>query len=634
MNHWVMDYETLVNCFVGVFKHYKTEETKVFAICKQRNDFSKFLEFLKENTENKEWHISYNGLAFDAQITHYIIKHYKEWDLMEGEDIAGEIYSYAQKCIEKAHNHEFQEFPEWHMCIKQIDVFKLNHWDNMAKRSSLKWIEYTMDWNNILDMPIHHDTEINTQDQLDLVIEYCINDVEATKEVFNRCKPLIALRKNLTEKYNINLFSASEPRISKEIFAYYLSKELDMPRYEVKKLRTFRNVIKVKDLILDYIKFDTPEFKTLLEKFKTVEINPNYTKGGFKSSVIYKGVKTDFGLGGAHGATKPGVYESDTERVIMSSDVTSFYPNLAIVNKYAPAHIPKEKFCELYQWFFDERKKIPKSDPMNYVYKIILNSTYGLSNDKNSFLYDPQFTMFITINGQLTLMMLYEMIMTKIPGAVALMQNTDGVETIIPREHIDAYMEVCKEWEQITGLNLEHDQYSKLVLADVNNYIAVDTNGKAKCKGRFEFEGLALHKNKSKLIIPKALYAYFVDGTLPEYTIKHNRNILDYCIGAKSKGAWRQHAVYVKDGVAKQDQLQKINRYYISNKGCKIVKINKNDKREIQLESGQWVQTVINKLEHKQWSDYDINEKYYLNAIEKEINNIIGVKSDQLLLFE
>ena len=634
MNHWVMDYETLVNCFVGVFKHYKTEETKVFAICKQRNDFSKFLEFLKENTENKEWHISYNGLAFDAQITHYIIKHYKEWDLMEAEDIAGEIHSYAQKCIDKAHDNEFQEFPEWHMCIKQIDIFKLNHWDNAAKRSSLKWIEYTMDWGNILDMPIDHNTEIETQDQLDLVIEYCINDVEATKEVFNRCKPLIALRKNLTEKYNINLFSASEPRISKEIFAYYLSKELDMPRYEVKKLRTFRSIINVKDLILDYIKFDTTEFNNLLDKFRTVQINPNYTKGGFKHSVIYKGVKTDFGLGGAHGATAPGVYESDTERVIMSSDVTSFYPNLAIVNKYAPAHIPKEKFCELYQWFFDERKKIPKSDPMNYVYKIILNSTYGLSNDKNSFLYDPQFTMFITVNGQLTLMMLYEMIMTKIPGAQALMQNTDGVETIIPREHVDAYMEVCKEWEQITGLNLEHDQYSKLVLADVNNYIAVDTNGKAKCKGRFEFEGLALHKNKSKLIIPKALYAYFVDGTLPEHTLKHNRNILDYCIGAKSKGAWRQHAIYVKDKVAKQDELQKINRYYISNKGCKIVKINKNDQREIQLESGQWVQTVMNKIENKKWSDYDINEKYYLNAIEKEINNIIGVKSNQLLLFE
>ena len=50
---------------------------------------------------------------------------------------------------------------------------------------------------------------------------------------------------------------------------------------------------KVKDLILDYTKFETLEFKTLLEKFKTVEVNPNYTKGGFKSSVKYKGVKTD-----------------------------------------------------------------------------------------------------------------------------------------------------------------------------------------------------------------------------------------------------------------------------------------------------------------------------------------------------
>jgi hypothetical protein len=629
-----MDYETLVNCFVGVFKHYKTEETKIFAICNDRNDFDKFIEFLKENYKNNEWHISYNGLAFDAQITHYIIKNNKDLREMEAEDIAGEIYNYAQQCIQKSNAKEFQEFPEWHMSIKQIDVFKLNHWDNMAKRSSLKWIEYTMDWDNILDMPIEHDTEITTQDQLDLVIEYCINDVEATKEIFIKSKPLIALRKNLTEKYDINLFSASEPRISKEIFAYYLSKELHMPRYEIKKLRTFRNVIKIKDLILNYINFETVEFKTLLNKYKTVEVNPNYTKGGFKSSVIYKGVKTDFGLGGAHGAAKAGVYESDDERVIMSSDVTSFYPNLAIVNQYAPAHIPKEKFCELYKWFFDERKKIPKSDPMNYVYKIILNSTYGLSNDKNSFLYDPQFTMFITVNGQLTLMMLYEMIMTRIPDAVALMQNTDGVETIIPRDKIDLYMEICKEWEEITNLNLEHDQYSKLVLADVNNYIAVDSNGKAKCKGRFEFEGLALHKNKSKLIIPKALYAYFVDGTLPEHTLKHNRNILDYCIGGKSKGAWRQHAIYVKDGIAKQDELQKINRYYISNKGCKIVKINKNDKREIQLESGQWVQTVMNKMENKKWSDYDINEKYYLNAIEKEINNIIGVKSDQLLLFE
>tara|TARA_R110001599_G_scaffold3153_9_gene17754 strand:+ start:4573 stop:6459 length:1887 start_codon:yes stop_codon:yes gene_type:complete len=628
-----MDYETLSNCFVAVFKHYKTDETHIFSVCSLQNDYEKFTKFLKQNINNNEWHISYNGLAFDAQITHNIIKDHKNLKLMDGESIAEEIYGYAQKAITKSNAKEFQDFPEWHMKIKQIDLFKLNHWDNPAKRSSLKWIEYTMDWDNILDMPIHHDTSIDTQEQLDLIIEYCINDVDATKEIFNRCKPLITLRKNLTDQYDINLYSASEPRISKELFAYYLSKELNIPKYDLKKLRTFRNVIKIKDLILDYINFETPEFNNLLNKFKTVEINPNQTKGGFKYSVAYKGVKTHFGLGGAHGAARPGVYESDEDNIIMSSDVTSFYPNLAIMNKIAPAHLDKKAFCELYEWFFTERKKIPKSNPMNYVYKIILNSTYGLSNDKNSFLYDPQFTMFITVNGQLTLMMLYEMIMKAIPEAIPLLQNTDGVETIIPRSAKEKYFEVCKEWERITNLNLEHDTYKKIVLADVNNYIAVDNSGKSKCKGRFEFNNLALHKNKSKLIIPKAIYSYFVDNILPQDTIKENKNILDYCIGGKSKGNWQQVARSIKDNEGHEENLQKINRYFISNKGVKIIKVNKNDKREIQLESGRWMQTIFNDSIVKEWEDYDINEKYYLDAIEKEIDNIMGVKTNQLNLF-
>ena len=242
--------------------------------------------------------------------------------------------------------------------------------------------------------------------------------------------------------------------------------------------------------------------------------------------------------------------------------------------------------------------------------------------------------MFITINGQLTLMMLYEMICEAIPEAIPLLQNTDGIETVIPRSKKDLYLEVCKKWEEITNLVLEHDSYKKLVLADVNNYIAVDESGKAKCKGRFEFKGLALHKNKSKLIIPKALYAYFVDGVLPEDTIKSNKNILDYCIGGKSKGNWQQIARSIKENEAHEEKLQKINRYYISNKGVKIIKVNKNDGREIQLEAGRWMQTVMNDIKKKEWSSYDINEKYYLEAIEKEINNIIGVKTNQLNLFD
>jgi hypothetical protein len=316
----------------------------------------------------------------------------------------------------------------------------------------------------------------------------------------------------------------------------------------------------------------------------------------------------------------------------MSSDVVSFYPNLAIRNNWAPAHLPKEEFSQLYEWFFEERKKIPKSDPKNYVYKIILNSTYGLSNDENSFLYDPQFTMSITINGQLSLSMLYEMICEEIPGAAPIMQNTDGLETLIPRECEAQYMEICARWEKMTNLLLEHDKYSKIVLGDVNNYIAVNEAGKSKCKGRFEYKDLALHKNKSFLIIPKALHAYFVDGVKPEKFIKENLNIFDFCGGVKIKGDWNFTEHKVVDGLYKEEPLQHTIRYYVSKTGSKIIKKNNSDNREIQVEAGKWMQSLMIDYVDKPFEEYNINYDYYLEKIRKEINSLEPF-SNQLSLF-
>jgi len=663
MKHWVMDYETLSNCFTGVFEHYKTNETKVFVVHDLRNDFDEFIDFLEQNFKNKEWHISYNGLAFDGQITQYIIDNHYLWKELPACQIANILYKYAQYCIDKSNKKEFMDYPQWKMKIGQIDLFKMHHWDNPAKRSSLKWIQYSMDWDNILDMPIHHESEIKTIEEINTVLEYNINDVRSTKEIFNRSTDLIKLRKELTNTYNINLYSASEPRISKELFGYYMSEKLNIQKRDLKQMRTYRSVIKFEDIILPYISFASPEFNQLLNRFKAVELDPDNLKGAFKYSVTYKNVKTDFGVGGVHGANKNGVYESDEDTVIMSSDVTSFYPNLVIRNGWAPGHFPASEFCDQYEWFFEERKKIPKSNPMNYVYKIILNSTFGLSNDKNSFFYDPELTMRITINGQLSLMMLYEMIMERIPEAVAIIHNTDGLETRIPRKYIDDYLGICKEWELLTNLQLEHDEYQKLVIAGCNNYIGLNNYKQVdittwrdikrknphykfkvsgdkfyfaptKMKGRFDFFGLALHKNKSKLIIPKAIFNYFIHDKMPQDYLSENKNILDYCIGGKSKGDWKQVAKSIKGSELISHDLQKINRYYISKAGVKITKVNKTDGREIQLEAGRWLQTVYNKMKiEPKWESYDINKTYYLDAIEKEIDTILDVSRNQLTLF-
>jgi len=651
-NHYVMDFETLPNCFVAVFEHYKTDEVKVFTIGLLRNDLPAFLEFLKQNKKYGEMHISFNGLSFDSQITQYIIENHIMLLHLTGEEAAGKIYLKAQECIERGNKREFPEWSERKLSIKQIDLFKLNHWDNPAKRSSLKSIQVAMCWHNVQDMPIPHTTLITTVEQLQKIASYCRNDVASTKNIYKLCEEQINLRGTLTNMYNLPLFSASEPRISKELFLMFLSQKTGMDPMELKKKRTYRTRVEFDRIILPFIQFtDLPLFQDLLRKFNEVSLDPSNTRGGFKHSIKYRGVKTDFGLGGVHGAKK-GVYLAKEGMTIMSSDVVSFYPRMAMVHGWHPEHLPKKAFTEQYQWFFDERQKISKKDPKNYVYKIILNSTFGLSNDKHSFLYDPQFLLQVTINGQLLLMMLYTMLAEGVRGAIPLMQNTDGLEMIIPRTEKQHYYDICKTWEDLTGLQLEHDEYQKLIIPDVNSYIGVfkykEIDKKqydelikknpedpfivkadkyyyaaTKRKGRLDFKDLALHKSNNFLIIPKALFAYFVHGVKPEDTLKANRNIFDYCGAVKIRGDWKFVEHKIEMGYAVEETLQKTIRYYISKTGSKIVKVNLFDGRMIQAEAGKWMQTVFNVYVDKPWDEYNIDERFYLEKIYKEIQSLL-----------
>ena len=639
-SHYVMDYETLINLFVAVFIDYKTDERKVFVIHEQRNDFPEFIKFLTECKNNNQWHISYNGLGFDAQITQKLLDNQKYLVKLPAESLVDYIYNYAQKVIDKNNKGEFAEYAPYKLKIKQIDLFKLNHWDNKAKMSSLKWIQYSMDWENVEEMPHRHDQPVTDDHTLNEIIEYCINDVQSTKKILEHSKEQINLRQTLTKEYGIDLYSASEPRISKELFLYFLEQKTGIDRGYLKQLRTPRDYIVLADCILPYIEFETSEFNNVLDYFRTKVITS--TKDGFKHSINFKGVKIDYGLGGLHGAASAGLYEAKPGWTIMTSDVTSYYPNLAIKNKWAPAHLPQKEFCEQYEWFFDERVKIPKSDPKNYVFKIILNSTYGLTGDANSFLYDPRMTMQITINGQLLLSKLAEMVSLAIPEAQPLMFNTDGLEMMIPNDKIDTYKSICSVWELMTQLSLEHDQYSKMIIRDVNNYMAITKEGKVKCKGAFEWEDLSkkkvatFHKNKSFLIIPKAIYAFFVHGTKPEDFLDQNQNIFDYCGAVKAKAGWSFVDRRLVDGNLVNTKLQKIVRYYISNTGGKMVKCHQ-DGREIQVESGEWLQTVVNKIDpSKGYGTYDINKKYYLEEIYKQIEGIQTVSHKtmtQLSLF-
>ena len=305
-----------------------------------------------------------------------------------------------------------------------------------------------------------------------------------------------------------------------------------------------------------------------------------------------------------------------------------------IRNGLCPEHIDKDVFLSLYEGYYEERKKYNKEQPENYIYKILLNATYGLTNDEFSFLKDQQVTLAICINGQLLLTQLLEML-SVIPECKLIMMNTDGFEVIIPRQHEQKYYEICKQWEQLTKLELEFADYSKMIISDVNNYIAIFTNGKTKTKGKYEFENIPLHKNKSHNIIPIAVFNYWVNNIPVEETIKNHSNIFDFCAGVRATktpkgGKVRFELWKVDEDTIKKTKLSKTVRYYIckENHDGYLMKVYENgsyEKVEAPSSKGkikkEWKVKYFNK--YFESNNYNIDYQYYIIKANEMINKFI-----------
>lgn len=260
-------------------------------------------------------------------------------------------------------------------------------------------------------------------------------------------------------------------------------------------------------------------------------------------------------------------------------------------------------------------------------FKLSANSVYGKSNDKHSFLYDPIYTLKTTLNGQLMLSMLCEWLNTKINDLTMLQVNTDGITVKIKRTDLDLYYDICKKWEKNVNLTLEYIEYSKMIIRDVNNYIAVSTKGKVKYKGAFEIDK-DYHKDNSFKIIPIALSEYFVKGIPVEETIKNHTNIYDFCGRQKFKGGdYGTISTIVGNKIVVEKQ-QKNVRYFISNKGSSFVKNYQKGTTEV-INKGYLV-TIFNTFEKQELENYNINYSFYIKECNKELDNILD---KQLTLF-
>lgn len=225
--------------------------------------------------------------------------------------------------------------------------------------------------------------------------------------------------------------------------------------------------------------------------------------------------------------------------------------------------------------------------------------------------------------------------------------NTDGITVRIKKVNIPKMKEMTKWWEDLTQLTLESVNYKKFIMRDVNGYSAIGIDGSIKRKGDFEIDKemkgeIQYHKDHSKRIVPLAVSLYFTDNIPVEQTIKNhltnsdyyngkikNYGIFDFMCGIKPKGGKKgTPKTILKDfsnGELTETICQKVNRYYISNKGGHLI-LRYPDNSETQVEAhpqkGRYYKIkIMNKMEDL--VDYDIDYTYYIREANKLVNSIV-----------
>jgi len=687
-NDWIYDMEIYPNLVLLGAKIPGTNIRKRFQLSPLGDDRQELAVWLLEEVNTM---IGYNNIFYDSPMLHYFI--HKCMNL-RGSEAVRKMFNYSVKLIKALYP------PKIHPIKPQIDLFKINHFDNKARMTSLKLLEFNLRAKNLQSLPYPFDTEL-TKEEIWEVIDYNDNDLDATELVYNETKPEIVLREKMSPMFNIDFTNFNSTKMGEHILISKIIEELgeevmynQVPQSNgsVKKVvrNTKRDTIDFSNVVFDYVEFKTEPFQKLLQWFKSQVItetkgvfskisvdnlevleghyatkelkwhpkkeefvlkNTINTKNELKTlNVVYKDFRYDFGVGGIHGCIESGIYDADENHDIIDIDVASFYPNIGIKNKIYPEHIGPA-FCPIYFSIYIERQKYPKKTHKaeNSALKLALNGSYGKSNSKYSPLCDPKYTMLTTVNGQLLLCMLAENLMERVPDCLMLQINTDGLTIKVKKSYVGLVNLICEEWENLTELELESVNYSRMIMRDVNNYVGIFTDGSIKRKGaafiyKQQSGELELHKNFSQLVVPKALEAYFKDGTEPLDFFKNHNDVYDFFKRTKiPKTSKLMICDYDKNAeIEKEEKGQNISRYLVTGKfrknvdtklyykegqGNTLIKImpplkDKTENREFNVEES-WLCTTVNTLpdnleELKNIIDYD----YYVEQAYKVIDVI------------
>lgn len=621
---WVYDWETMFNLAEVSFLSYDTDECHTFIIDDDtgRCDRKELAEFIRGQTL-----VGYNNKTFDDIVTNFVVKH--------ADVTARELHRLANRIIRGQRDENFNIYKEFAPYLKSdlyksIDLMRLLF--SKKQRVGLKELECSLHHDNVEELPYHHDEVLSVEAKAQ-VIAYNINDCRATKLVLQKSMEALQLRRWMFKEYGVDAYSMDGVNGGVKILELTYEKFAKSATFKDK--RTFRDFVEIRDIILPQVKFETPEFQAVLEAYQNhTWFSKHFDEEKFEDSKLtyeplISGFKFKFSLGGLHGYTQPGFWESDDEYEIWSVDVASYYPAMVLKHLFCPGHLKPKIFFKAYQGIKDERMAAKASGDKlkDATLKLSINGSYGMFGNRFSWLFDHKVRLQICVNGQLFLAMLIEKLFKE--GIQLIDANTDGVYVRVHKDKQARFREIVKEWETVTRMEMEFTKFEKMWFLNTADYFGTYmSKGKlaVKEKGMFQSK-VQLGKGMEFPIIANAIKKHFLEGVPIEWTIKSCDDILQFCSYKKLKGGtecWHN-----------SHKIQRINRFYATKTGAYIYRKSRDEK------TGKWSMThllkespviIYNKFDNLPVSKRNINYGFYQHAARDAVFAIEG-NSSQASLF-
>ena len=274
----VYDLETYPDTFTFAAVFANGKGMRVYEISDRKNDTEEMLAFLRNIATGGYRMVGFNNLGFDYPVLHYILEKSKEAKKsgVALQITSAEIYSKVCKMFEQMKFNKFGTAVKSNdVMLKQVDLFKIKHFDNKAKMTSLKVLEFNMRSHNIEDLPFAVGMRLNDK-QRDVLVSYNKHDVMETLKFYYKIFDEIKMRVELTAQFGFDCTNFNDTRIGKELFVNRLEAAKPGVCYRVEKKgqamvrkiqQTKRESINLAECVLPYIKFDRPEFQAIHKWF-------------------------------------------------------------------------------------------------------------------------------------------------------------------------------------------------------------------------------------------------------------------------------------------------------------------------------------------------------------------------------